>query len=263
MRGAGWLAAIRRAGVPVHSRCAITAVEGVEQVSGVVVRRVDRFWRVRRDARLRRIPADSVAIGHGLVPSTEVTRLLSAEHVFRDQAGGWVAASDGYGRTSVPGLLVAGDCAGIAGAGPAAFRGTLAGLAVARDRGRLDDDAFTRRAAPVAAALRKARRFGAASASLMRPRAGLWSVTTPEAVVCRCEDVTRAEIDSAAAAGAGKLDELKVWTRCGMGACQGRFCADAAAAILAGGAERSAAGQWTSRIPLRPVPLAALASAPP
>ena len=81
-----------------------------------------------------------------------------------------------------------------------------------------------------------------------------------DTVVCRCEDVTRAEIEAAADAGATEVNQLKHFTRCGMGPCQGRMCGDVAAELLAGktGATREAVGQWTARPPLRPVPMADL-----
>ncbi len=88
------------------------------------------------------------------------------------------------------------------------------------------------------------------------PRWGLVEAIGADVVVCRCEDVTRAEIDAAVAAGATNLSQLKAWTRCGMGHCQRRMCADTAAALLAvNGIARQDAGQFTGRTPLRPVPL--------
>jgi NAD(P)H-nitrite reductase large subunit len=80
-----------------------------------------------------------------------------------------------------------------------------------------------------------------------------------ETVVCRCEDATRSEIEAAITAGAIEVNQLKHFTRCGMGPCQGRMCGDVAAEILAlrvGGREH--AGMWTGRPPLRPVALADL-----
>ncbi len=66
--------------------------------------------------------------------------------------------------------------------------------------------------------------------------------------------MARAEIEEAIGAGARDLNQLKQWTRCGMGPCQGRICGETAATLLAphvGG--REAAGLWTGRPPLRPV----------
>ena len=77
-----------------------------------------------------------------------------------------------------------------------------------------------------------------------------------DAVVCACEGITRAAIEAAAVAGAREVNQLKHFTRCGMGICQGRDCEELVAELLAplvGG--REAAGRWTIRPPLRPVPL--------
>ena len=52
-----------------------------------------------------------------------------------------------------------------------------------------------------------------------------------ETIVCRCEDVTRAEIDAGYDAGAREVNQLKHFTRCGMGPCQGRSCGEAAAEL--------------------------------
>jgi bacterioferritin-associated ferredoxin len=90
----------------------------------------------------------------------------------------------------------------------------------------------------------------------MVARAGLAEAIPADTVVCRCEDITRAEIDAAVRSGATNLNQLKAWTRCGMGTCQGQICADTAAELLsAHGISRQDAGQFTGRTPLRPLPL--------
>lgn len=42
--------------------------------------------------------------------------------------------------------------------------------------------------------------------------------------VCRCEDVTLADIRKAIAEGARTIEEIKKITRAGMGPCQGKSC---------------------------------------
>ena len=62
------------------------------------------------------------------------------------------------------------------------------------------------------------------------------------------------------AKGAREVNQMKSWTRCGMGPCQGRMCGEAAARLVAthvGGREK--AGSWTARVPIRPVTLDDLA----
>jgi bacterioferritin-associated ferredoxin len=94
---------------------------------------------------------------------------------------------------------------------------------------------------------------------MMALRPDLVSAIAPETVVCRCEGVTRAEIDAALDDGAEDMNQLKQFTRCGMGPCQGRVCGEAAAELVAlrvGGREH--AGFATGRLPLRPVPMEAV-----
>ena len=101
-------------------------------------------------------------------------------------------------------------------------------------------------------------------ARMMALRPALVAAIPPETVVCRCEGVTRAAIDAAAADGAATINQLKHFTRCGMGPCQGRMCGEAAGALLAaarGVPLVSDVGFATGRIPLRPVPMEAILGA--
>jgi NAD(P)H-nitrite reductase large subunit len=98
-------------------------------------------------------------------------------------------------------------------------------------------------------------------AQLMALRPGHIDSIEPQTIVCRCEDVTRAEIDAACDAGARDVNQLKAWTRCGMGPCQGRTCEDVAAELLAArahGGLRERAGCFSARTPLRPMTVEAL-----
>ena len=89
---------------------------------------------------------------------------------------------------------------------------------------------------------------------------GLYELTTPQTVVCRCEEVTREELDTAIAASAD-VNVIKSYTRAGMGLCQGRNCRRQVAALVAAsnGTPIAEVPAATARPPARPVPLAALA----
>ncbi len=255
-RGIGWLWTIRSAGVPIYFRHAVAEAEGDTTLDAVTLAPVDARGRPR-DGRRRRFGCDALAVGHGLVPASEVSRLLGAEHVFDPAVGGWVAVRDAEGATSVPGFYLAGDAGGVRGAASAELAGRLAGLAVARDLGRIDAHTHQGLAGAARSALERTDRFGGAMARMMRPRPGLMAMAMPDTVVCRCEDVTRAEVERAIAEGAGEVNQLKQWTRCGMGPCQGRMCGEAAAMLVAarcpGG--REAAGINRARTPIRPIPV--------
>lgn len=257
-RGLEWLRLIRRAGVPYLHRHAVTRIIGRDAVEAVEVAPVDSKAHRRGTGRVRRFDCDAVATGHGLVPSTDLSRLFGAAHDYRQSAGGWAVRVDSDQRTTVPGLFAAGDGTGISGAAAAEIEGKLAALAAAHHANLLDSATFDLRSAPIRKRLGRARRFGQAMAGLMAMRDGLIDHSTPETVICRCEDITRAEIETAVAAGARSLNQLKTALRCGMGPCQGRMCGEATATIVARatGLDRNDVGQWTARAPVRPIPLA-------
>ena len=259
LRGASWLLALRRAGVPVLFRHGIREVR--ENGSGleVGVGPVDAARRPRAETGERTLRGDCLTVGHGLVPATEVTRLLGAEHRYDAVAGGWVPVLDADQRTTRRNLYAAGDGTGIAGAAAAFLAGRVAGYTAALELGGIDAAGHRNRTAPIRRRLARARRFGRAMAGLMALRPGQVAAVAGETVVCRCEDVTRAEIEEALDKGAREVNQLKSWTRCGMGPCQGRVCGDIVAGIVAarvGG--RAGAGIWSARVPFRPLDITAL-----
>jgi NADPH-dependent 2,4-dienoyl-CoA reductase/sulfur reductase-like enzyme len=259
-QGLQWQVRLRAAGVPVLYRHGIRSVEAGGAGFEIRTQRVDVSGQPVANATAPVFAADAVTVGHGLVPGTDITRLLRARHRYAVELGGWVAEADADGRTSVAGLYVAGDGAGIAGAAAAGAHGELAALACAHDLGRLDAAAHGRERDRLQSHWRQSARFGRAMAGLMALRDGAVAGIAPDTVVCRCEDVTRAEIDAAARDGARDMNQLKAWTRCGMGPCQGRSCGDVAGALLAlHVGSREAAGCFTGRAPLRPVSLAEVA----
>ncbi|MBP2200414.1 NAD(P)/FAD-dependent oxidoreductase [Pantoea cypripedii] len=201
----------------------------------------------------KQILVDCVAVGHGLTPSTDITRLLHAKHDYSREAGGWIAQTDENGQTSRERLFVAGDSAGIRGAAAAIEQGKRVGLAcVALIRG---ETAAASEAENLTKAWQHAARFGQKMAAMMALREGHVESIPQDTVVCRCEDVTRAEIEQACEAGARDVNQLKAWTRCGMGPCQGRTCGDIAAELLANkqGVSRESVGIFSPRTPLRPL----------
>ena len=81
--------------------------------------------------------------------------------------------------------------------------------------------------------LNRLRRFRAVLDRLFRIRPGLALLAESDTIVCRCEEVTRAEVEAGIAAGGITLPTLKVMTRVGMGPCQGQMCWPALARLLA------------------------------
>jgi D-hydroxyproline dehydrogenase subunit alpha len=261
----GPLLRLRRAGVPLLFSHVVAAAEGGEAVEAAYLRPVDAAWRATGAPDVR-LECDTLALGYGFVPSTELTRQAGCAHTWRSAAGGWVTDHDEWQRASGTGISVAGEVSGVAGAEQAEEEGRIAALGILRDLGRLDAGEATRLAAPVRRRLRPLRRFSAIVQEQFEPRRdALSALADGSTIVCRCEEVTAHELRSALAAHPhlGDVDAVKQLTRVGMGPCQGRFCQLTVAALTAEATGRSVAelGAFTARPPVKPLALGRLAAA--
>ena len=97
--------------------------------------------------------------------------------------------------------------------------------------------------------------------ALYAPRPQLYA-PPDETLVCRCEEVTAGELRARAVEGRPGPNQLKAFTRAGMGPCQGRQCGYSMAHIVAAAQGRSVeeVGFYRIRPPLKPVTLGELAS---
>lgn len=178
------------------------------------------------------IDCDVLCTAFGLVPNTELAILLGCEL----QDG--VVVVDEQQATSIPGVFCAGEPTGIGGVDLAVLEGELAGLAAA---GRSSDARLLSRRRGLD---REATALDRAFA--LRPE--LAALATDDTIVCRCEDVP-----SSAVRREWTPRQAKLYTRIGMGPCQGRICGAAMECTL--GWPRD-----TKRPPIQPVRLSTLAN---
>ena len=255
-KGMSWFANIMKAGIKIYGGHAVTNTKQVDNVLRISIAPINSAGSILDSKNQKIVEGDCLAIGHGLFPSTEITRLLKAKHIYDPLKGGWVPLIDDDFRSSIPGVYIAGDATGISGAFSAVQKGRIAGMAAVRDLNVMSSQKYKAKIKSELIILKKNENFGKAAVRLMKFRPELIQTITSETIVCRCEDVFRSEIDEAIESGARDLNQLKAWTRCGMGPCQGRTCSEAIEAILASKVgSRELAGQWTGRTPLRPVPI--------
>lgn len=228
------MALLRRRRVPVHFDAALEAVEGVDQVDAA-------------RTSLGRLPCDAVGLCYGFVPQSALPRMTGARVRPAGPAGGWAAEHDRWMRSSVPGLFVAGETTGVAGAPAAMAAGTIAGAGLALDLGAIDEAAAERIAAPARRDHASRGRFAALLDAIADPRP-FFPDMDDDTLVCRCEDVSfgglRPLLDGRSA------NAVKLRSRCGMGACQGRNCEPTLLRL------RCAADPgFAQRFPARPVPI--------
>lgn len=262
-RGLGYALALHRGAIPVLRRHAVVEIQGSESARGVTVAPLDGQGRPRAEGR-RQFEATVVGLGFGLRPNTELAQLAGCAHDYDPALGGWHPRRDANCETSVAGIFAIGDGAGIGGVDRALAEGTIVADVLARRVGHSDHRlaaaaARARRRSPALAA------FRAALASWSAVPAGLFASARTDTIVCRCEDVTRGDIEAALQAGLVLPRGLKMATRAGMGLCQGRTCAPAVQYLTAlhTGGSLADVPLPSARMPLRPVPASALAALAP
>lgn len=251
-RGLGFLAKLRLSGVPWYKQAESLSVEGADRVRSVTF---------SADGRDTRIDADTVLLHHGVVPNTQLSRLLRIDHDWSETQLAWHPRVDRWGATSLAGFRIAGDGAAISGAIAAEASGELAALGAAHDLGRITRAELEAQAHKPLRKLSAERWIRPFLDALYRPPA---SVLLPDndTVVCRCEEVTAGQIRAMVPLGCRGPSQTKFFSRCGMGPCQGRMCGLTVTMLLADalGATADEVGAFRVRAPLKPVPLEAIAS---
>ena len=161
------------------------------------------------------IASDVVASGWGFQPDVTLGGILGCQEIF-DRDGTVIFAVDRNQQSSVSNVWIAGEATGIGGADLALIEGEIAGRsAVGKSAGVFRK--FKRfRKKIFAKALQRSYPVGA----------GWQSWLERETLICRCEEVSHAEIcNSVVELGAESARTSKLFTRAGMGLCQGRVCA--------------------------------------
>jgi len=138
-----------------------------------------------------------------------------------------------------------------------------AALAVAASLGKIDTRTRDTRATGLREAFDRAKRGRRFFETLYCP-ADAFRLPRGDTIVCRCEEVTAQQIDDAIRAGSAGPNQLKAYTRCGMGPCQGRFCGLTVSEMIARerGVTPAEVGSFRQRFPIRPITLGELASLP-
>ena len=173
----------------------VTEVRATDRALAVTLSDGRRSWDV---------PCDVLACGFGLLPNLELARLLEC----RVERGAVVV--DHEQRTTVAGVLAAGEACGVGGAELALVEGEIAALA-ALGRAKATASLVARRA--------RLRAFARRLDTAFALRNELRSLARPDTLVCRCEDVALGRLRPE-----WTPRQAKLYTRVGMGSCQGRVC---------------------------------------
>lgn len=264
VEGAGYAWTFVRHRIPYRTRTVITEILGDDRVEAIRVARADRSGTAVPGSGRVIDGVDAVGLGWGFTPQLELPVSLGVETRV-DVDGSLIAPVDELQRSSVPGLLLAGELTGVGGAALAVLEGRIAGRAAAAEA----HGAAASRTPAEARAVGRQRAFARAM-HIAHPVPAAWDRgLTDDTVVCRCEEVTAGTIrDARHALAADDSRTQKSVTRAGMGWCQGRVCGFAVSCLSSSGpsqgtprrplADKASLLQSAKRPVAQPLPMGAL-----
>ena len=203
---------------PHFGRAVTTFANGVATISAV-----NSGFHIK-SGKSQAMRADVVAVGWGFVPDLSLGGILGcAQRV--DSDGTVIFEVDENQLSSQPQIWIAGEATGIGGADLSLIEGEIAGLAASGQK--IKHALLTER-------VRK-QRFANALKRSYPVRDGWREWITSNTTICRCEEVKSQEIrDSVSELGAEDSRTSKLFTRAGMGLCQGRMCSRNVSEIVSG-----------------------------
>lgn len=213
LKGLRWTSELRS--VPV--------VRNVTGLSALGDRCLERVSVEQANGGKTEITASTLLIHEGLVPNHQIATSLGTDLRWDESQKLFQTKRDKWFSADTDGLFVAGDCAAIKGAAAAGLEGRLAGLGIAVKAGRVSEREAERASAPLRRALRRQERFRGFLDAAYPPRLAV-QPADPDTVICRCEELRACDLEAACGNSFIGPNQLKAFTRVGMGPCQGRQC---------------------------------------
>lgn len=130
---------IKRAGVPIYTSHVVKEAIGKDEVEGAIITRVDDNLNIIEGSE-KHLDVDCLCIAVGLNPQIELPYIAGCKFSYIPERGGYIPVFDENMETSVKGIYVAGDVAGIEEASIAMEEGRLAGIACAGSLGLYDKE---------------------------------------------------------------------------------------------------------------------------
>jgi NADPH-dependent 2,4-dienoyl-CoA reductase/sulfur reductase-like enzyme len=186
------------------------------------VSRLEAGFKLKKNTS-EKLSVDVVSVGWGFLPDVTLGGIAGCAQKV-DSDGTTIFAVDGDQRSSLDNIWIAGEATGIGGADLSLIEGEIAGLS-ASGQNISWRKKFTRfRKVAFANALKRSYPIGDDWKSWLQD----------STTICRCEEVKMSEIcESVSELGAEDSRTAKLFTRAGMGLCQGRVCSRNVSEIVA------------------------------
>ncbi|MGR5143754.1 FAD-dependent oxidoreductase [Photobacterium sp. DNB23_23_1] len=254
-KGLKLLAKVRRAGVKHYTKATNIKALGESSVNGISF---------EVGTVLHEFETEILLCHIGVIPNVQLTRALSIKHNWDSVQCSWSPVLDDFGNSSLEGIAVAGDGRSIGGALVAEKQGQLAGLASLNATDQLSDKQFEIESQKIKQSINSELAIRPFLDALYRPPEEAYR-PAGSTIVCRCENVTAKQIRDQIDAGVNGINQIKAYTRCGMGPCQGRHCGTTVSQMISDklNMPMEKVGYYRIRNPIKPLTLGELASLTP
>ncbi|NWA25970.1 cyanide-forming glycine dehydrogenase subunit HcnB [Pseudomonas gingeri] len=253
--GLSMLAYLKLHGIPFHYGWGVVEAQGSEELSSVTLAPYSSDWQADL-TRMRRVEAQTLAVGYGFVPRTQLSQQMGLAHGFGED-GCLRPEINVWQQSSEPFIHLAGDMGGIRGGEAAMLAGRIAAVSILMQRDVLDTEGALALRQVYLDKLEKVRKFRAGVDRYTRRGTRQIDLPRADTVICRCEHATRADIDLALSQGVEDMASLKMRTRVSMGDCQGRMCVGYCSDRLRQATGHPDVGWLRPRFPIEPIPFSA------
>ena len=253
LKGLKYQLQLRRAGVPFYKRISDLHAIGNDSLEAIEF----------SDSKGKQRIETSLLMCHfGVIPDSHLSRCTGCKHHWDPAQLCWRPVTDEWGNSSLDGIAIVGDGSGIGGAVAARHAGRLAGLESVHALGRISTEERDEEARADQRWMADDLHIRPFLEALFRPSPTLLGSPKDETLVCRCEEITAGTIRQALHAGHQDTNQIKFFTRCGMGPCQGRQCDNAVSQLVAHelGVEMGITEGYRIRPPIRPLTIEQLAT---
>lgn len=252
-RGLGYQQDLKRAGVPL-----IKAVTDLKAVGDSYLQAVN----YTAGGKIKTIKTHHLMVHFGVIPNSQLSRAAGCKHAWNTSQKNLSPVVDRWSNSSIEGIQIVGDGASIGGARTAEHAGRIAAFQVLHSLGLFDRQQRDLVARADQKWMRDDLHIRPFLEKLFRPPAKLLGRPDNETTICRCEEVSAAEIRKEIASDHSQSNQIKFQTRSGMGPCQGRQCSQSVAHIVTTetGQSVTADSLYKVRPPVKPLSLGQLAS---
>lgn len=257
IKGAGLLRQIKAAGIPYYKYVKGLHAGGTDKLEGVAF---DSATRGLKQVINISFAAEHLLLHQGIIPNTRLSEAAECELVWNQQQACWNVNTDTVGLCR-DNTYVIGDGASIKGAISSQIQGRLCGLHVACELGKIEQAEWVQGRRSLVKEMQKHLSIRPFLDCVYAPLDEYLAPDSSQTIVCRCEEVTVNDIEQAIELGCYGPNQIKSFTRCGMGLCQSAQCSTTLSHIVAKQTKVpiDEVGKLRVRTPVAPITLGQIA----